>query len=124
MSAKSKWRLLAISTTANKQFNRSFQLKLGDNRVGRSSKLEVPIPSSKCSRHHCSLFVADNQVRLADYVSILSFFGIPKWTQSCQNVKTRTEALEIHILLFHFKKKLHHIIWHAVFISVSVYILY
>ncbi|XP_055298463.1 uncharacterized protein LOC129566489 [Sitodiplosis mosellana] len=67
MSPKTNWRLVAVSEVAKKQLRRTFPLQPGENRVGRSSQLEIPIPSSKCSRHHCSLFVENNKVRLIDH---------------------------------------------------------
>lgn len=71
MASKPNWYLLAISPVANRQLRCKFHLKSGENRVGRSSKFEIPIPSTKCSRHHCSLFVQDGIVQLVDYVSIV-----------------------------------------------------
>lgn len=69
MPPKTNWRLVAIGEVAKKQLQRVFPLKSGENRIGRSSQLEIPIPSPKCSRHHCSLFVENDKVRLIDQVS-------------------------------------------------------
>lgn len=73
MSPKINWRLVAVSEVAKNQIHSTFQLKPGENRVGRSSHLEVPIPSVKCSRHHCSLLVENDKVRLIDHVSIAKY---------------------------------------------------
>lgn len=71
MSSTSNWRLVAVSDAAKNLLHRTFPLKSGENRIGRSSQLEIPIPSAKCSRHHCSLFIENDKVRLVDHVSTL-----------------------------------------------------
>lgn len=69
MAKNSQWRLLAVSDAANKYLQRTYTLKQGENRIGRSSKIEIPIPSMRCSRNHCTISVRDNEITLIDTVS-------------------------------------------------------
>lgn len=93
MTTKSNWRLLAVSTMAKNQLNRTFPLKYGKNRVGRTTKFDIPIPSLKCSRHHCSLFVEDDKVRLVDHVSTMKL--IVNLKIQCTVIQVQNMTLKI-----------------------------
>lgn len=69
MSSNSNWRLSAISKAACAGKQRSFTLKNGCNRVGKSKKHEIFCPSILCSREHCQIFVENDKIKVKDSVS-------------------------------------------------------
>lgn len=64
----SNWYLFGVSAPAKK--GPCIQLKIGDNKVGKSSEVNsVVVPSTLCSRTHCNLVASDHEVILRDEVS-------------------------------------------------------
>lgn len=71
MPINSNWRLEAISKAALAYTRRSFTLKNGTNKVGKSSKDNIRCPSFLCSRNHCKITVENDQLMVLDTVSIV-----------------------------------------------------
>lgn len=65
----SNWILFAATDAANRFPRRAYSLKIGENNIGRSSKSDIPIPSYRCSRKHCKIYVEKDQVIVSDDVS-------------------------------------------------------
>lgn len=70
MAANAQWKLQAISNAAKCCYRQTFILIEGENRIGRSDRLEISIPSLRCSRNHCSIKVDGDRLQLIDSVRI------------------------------------------------------
>lgn len=69
----SEFRLLAYSGAAKVLPCRTFGLKFGENRLGRSRKSDITLPTTFCSRTQCSIMVdSDSQLSIVDLVTNFS----------------------------------------------------
>lgn len=62
-----RWRLLIHENNQNEIGHRSFELKFGENKIGRGSNKDIILPSIGVSRDHASIFIFPYSIILLDY---------------------------------------------------------
>src|ERR1700761_8410051 len=94
--------------------NRSLELRLGVNRIGRDDQNDFPIHHSSVSSHHCELILSNDGVVLHDLDSTNGSFvnGQPVgevWLEPNQrvrlgNVELLVESTEINVSIPKFER--------------------